>query len=276
MTRKVLGTGLTGTIGRHLVGRVEPVDVRLERDFSIDEAEIEGASLIHLAAIVGESKVRANLQVARTINVDATGRLAKMALESRVRRFIYVSTSHVYDLSANHDLLSERHPTLPRGQYSLQKLLAESLVKEVFQSEPERLVIARVFSVIDDDQPEGTLGYALRQVSLDPSQILHFVDDVRDFLTPRIVADVLYRIASCDSVSGVLNICTGRALSIRDVATLLIPSETLGDVTPRMTSGRSLVPRIVGDPSLLNTALNLKADSLFQNFCQQVRGRLRV
>jgi len=268
---KILATGLSGTIGRHLTDHVRPLEIRLDEDFSVDRAELEDSTLIHLAAMVGEAKVRTNLALAQTINVTASAKLARLALESRVRRFIYVSTSHVYDLSAEPVLLTEAHPALPRGHYALQKLLAEELIKDVFKDEPDRLIIARVFSVVDHSQPEGTLGDSLRRLCLDEHHLVHFADDVRDFLSPQIISDVLYRLAIHEALYGVVNVCSGRPLSIRDVAALMLPVERLSEVAPRIVAGESSVPRIVGDPRKLNAALDLKPDSLFEKFAAQMR-----
>ena len=271
MTSTILATGLSGTIGRQLVGRVKPLSIRLEGDIALAQDEVRGTTLIHLAAVVGEKRVCANLPWARNINVRAATDLAKAALAAQVDRFVYVSTCHVYDVRSGSELLAETHPTLPRGHYALQKLIAEELICEVFKNDPERLVIARVFSVVDHHQPTGTLGDALCRLASDGQFVMNFVDDVRDFLSPNLIADVLFQIARDDSVFGVINVCSGQAITVRELAALMLPSKTFEKVSRRLLSGHSATPRIVGDPHELNKALGLAPGSLFGRFNQEIQ-----
>lgn len=201
--------------------------------------------------MVGEASVTANLEHSYRVNVSGAAALARAVAKTSSQRFVFVSTSHVYAMQPGVEFLCENAALLPRGHYALQKLMAEQIVAEIFRKDPSRLVIARVFSVLDRNQPKGTLANAILSLTSDENRSLSFVDDVRDFLSPRVVADTLMAIASSTSLSGTLNICSGKALSVREAARHLLGDTTYGGVINRLIAGTSAAPRIVGNPERL-------------------------
>lgn len=267
---RVIATGLTGTIGKHLQSRVEHLSIRLDRDIDIDPESMHGSSLIHLAAVVGEARVRDDLDTARAVNVESVVQLGQLVRKSHDARFLFVSTSHVYELPRDNRLLSETAPTLPRGHYPLQKLIAEQLLLDLFRDKPDKLVIARVFSVIDAEQPPGTLGHSIIRLIDDEDHQLLYTDDERDFLSPRIIADILLQIAERDDVNGIINVCSGKSLSVHDTAALLLPTEVMAKVGSRLVGGRSSVPRIVGNGKRLESVLGLAPGELFDRFTREM------
>lgn len=201
--------------------------------------------------MVGEQNVTANLEHSHRVNVRGAASLARAVAKTSSQRFVFVSTSHVYSMQPEVEFLSENAALLPRGHYGLQKLLAEQTITEIFREEPSRLVIARVFSVLDRNQPKGTLANAILSLTSDPARSISFVDDVRDFLSPRVVADALLTIATSPTLSGTINICSGKALSVREAARHLLGDSTYAGVTNRLIAGTSAAARIVGDPERL-------------------------
>ncbi len=219
--------------------------------------------MIHLAAIVGEQEVRSNLHHAFQVNVRGAVELARVVEQAKSSRFIFVSTSHVYAAADQSAILDEDSACLPRGHYALQKLLAEELITDIFRHDPSRLVIARVFSVLDRNQPRGTLGHSIVALSRDDSSLLSFVDDERDFLSPRTIADALVTVAGAKNFSGKINICSGRAVSIREAVRNLLGNEGYARVTTRLNPGLSPSPRIVGSVRLLRESLGLSEVAMF-------------
>jgi len=267
----VVATGTSGTIGRQLVGRVGELSLRLDEVPDRLKLDLDGVAVIHLAGIVGEPRVKADLQRSHRVNVLGTRNLARAVSRSRAEKFVYVSTSHVYELPTNLERLSENSPVLPRGHYALQKLLGEELVTEAFNDFPERLVIARVFSVLNSIQPPGTLGHAITQLAADATRTLACSDDERDFLSPKVVADVLLQVTEIEAAHGIYNVCSGMATSIRDVTRLLLGVSTYEKVAARIQSGQSTSPRIVGDPSRLSVALGIDASELHRRFVAELQ-----
>ena len=96
---KVYANGLSGTIGKHISKKVSGLegDLRKSDQFSKFE-EICGEDLvfIHLAAVVGASLVERDISSSHQINVDAVERMGEISLGQNIKKFIYVSSSHVY------------------------------------------------------------------------------------------------------------------------------------------------------------------------------------
>lgn len=267
----VFATGVSGTIGRQLKDRVAEMALRLDEVSDQLTLDLDGGVMIHLAGIVGEPQVKENLHRSRQVNVIGTRNLAHAVARSSAKKFVYVSTSHVYELPTNLERLSENAAVLPRSHYALQKFLGEEMVTDAFRNFPERLVIARVFSVLDLMQPPGSLGYSISQLASDTSHTLAFSDDERDFLSPRIIADVLLQLADIEEAHGVYNVCTGKATTVRDAAQLVLGISTYERVAERIRPGNSISPRIVGDPGRLLDALDIDASELHRLFVSELQ-----
>ena len=86
---------------------------------------------------------------------------------------------------------------------------------EVFKETPEKLCIVRVFSVLDWDVADFTLGGAIKNSTISSSNFkLSNSDDVRDFLTPKLIASVLTKISHNSSISGIINLSSARGTTI--------------------------------------------------------------
>jgi UDP-glucose 4-epimerase len=253
---KLVASGLTGTIGVHLnTYNVSPLNQRL--NFLTKSVNLEkGDTYFHLAGIVGPSKVKENIKLATDVNVESVKKIANLSRERGIGRFIYVSTSHVYKKSNSN--LKEDDEVEPINLYAEQKLAAEEILKNIFSDSPKQLAILRVFSILGWDTKEFTLGGAVRRLSDDSSFTLNNGDDVRDFLTPKQAASAIYTIGTSQSVEQTINVCTGSGISISEAARRMLSSK--GDLTSfnRVKSGVSDIPRIVGNPQLLDRIIGTR------------------
>jgi nucleoside-diphosphate-sugar epimerase len=249
-------TGISGTIGKHLSNKVLKLDVNLlDKVFSIPRDFFgENDSVIHLAGIVGSQKVQENSQLSYRVNVESTAQLALQLQRSSIKKFLYISSSHVYELSDKP--LRETDPVLPKSMYAVQKREAEVALLEIFSSTPERLCVARVFSVLDWDMHPFTLGGGITRLRDENSDsILSHGGDIRDFLTPKTVASGLLAIAQNDDLHGILNVCSGRGISVKDAALTMLKGVNCSTHESRIDPGISGAPHIVGDNSKLRNAL---------------------
>ena len=239
-------TGMTGLIGRHLSGKAIELTVNLA---ALDEqylAAIIGGNdnVIHLAGIVGESKVLANLEHSYSVNVEGAEKLARLFFQYSRGRFVYVSTSHVYRRSLS--ILDENSPTDPLTVYAGQKLLAEERIQAIFENEPHRLVIVRLFSVLGDGMPDFSLGGAVRKLLANEDYKLENCDDVRDFLSPKQAAEYIWAITNLSPVHGLINLCSGYSKTVRDAVLEMIPVELHQLALSRLLKGNSTNPIIIG------------------------------
>lgn len=255
-------TGKSGTIGRHLPSQFESLEIDLSADKdSFDALPLpQNAHLLHLAGIVGPQEVEKNPIRASQVNVRGTELIAKEFRKKSSGKFYFVSTSHVYRPSR--EPLKEDSQISPINCYAMQKYEAEISLNEIFASEPERLCILRLFSVLDWDVAPFTLGGAIKKIAKgEEGFILNNTDDIRDFLTPSQIADSLTRIIKENILSGVFNLCSGLGTSVGQAAEHMLKMSGFMIPTDSFRSGNSAMPYIVGDNGKLLTKiqhLNLK------------------
>jgi len=244
----IFATGVTGTIGKHLANQVDQInlDLRIPKELSNLPRFSQNDSLLHLAGIVGAHNVANNPNEAYDVNVLATVRLAEKFFVNGGGRFFFISSSHVYAPSTS--ILNEESKTDPQSEYARQKLETENKLIEKFHETGNHVCIVRVFSILDWDVPTFSLGGAIRKL-LDPraESILQNANDVRDFLTPKTVAQALLRIAQERNLPSRLNLCSGRGISVLEAAQEMIKKS--GGVIPssRIELGVSNNPYVVGD-----------------------------
>lgn len=248
---KILATGATGTIGKYFIG-VVPLSVNLLSDFnSIVRPLLNSSSVVlHAAGIVGTEAVNNDIRTSQKINIDATKKLAKISQDAGITRFVYVSSSLVY--APSNDLLIESSKVHPIGLYAEQKFEAEQALVDIFKDTPDKLCIVRVFSVLDWDVPDFTLGGAIKKLTFlnSDSKVLNS-SDIRDFLTPKLVASVLIKIAHNTSISGIVNLSSNLGTSIREAARKMLVESGFEFPSARVLSGNSDRPYTVGDNSKL-------------------------
>jgi nucleoside-diphosphate-sugar epimerase len=252
---KIVASGTSGTIGKHLGTKVESLNQRLD---AISEQKInihKGDTYIHLGAMVGPQIVGEYPVASKQINVDSTVRLAEHSLSVDVEKFVFISTSHVY--AGGSEDKTELSQIDPLNVYAEQKYEAEGKLQDVFSGNKDKLLILRVFSILDWDTKPSTLGGGVSKLLSDRNFILMCGEDVRDFLTPEQVATIIVDIAQKKTAAGVLNLCTGIGISVRDAAHLMIKDRIPVDLSNRIQLGNSNIPRLVGNPSLLTQNLGI-------------------
>ena len=248
---RILATGTTGTIGKHF-SEVIPLSINLLDNLnSIDKSLFSNTSVVlHAAGIVGNEAVRKDINISRKINIVATKKLAEISRDNDISKFIYVSSSHVY--APSESLILESSKVDPVGPYAEQKIEAEQTVVEVFKETPEKLCIVRVFSVLDWDVADFTLGGAIKNLAISSSDFkLSNSDDVRDFLTPKLIASVLTKISYNTSISGIINLSSTCGTTIREAARKMLVESGFEFPSERVLPGNSIKPYIVGDNSKL-------------------------
>jgi len=152
---KVLVTGNLGYIGsvltKYLLDRkieVIGLDNGFFKDFSyyprskidnqiikdirnVDKNDINGVNaIVHLAAISNDPIGELNPQITYDINYKASIKIAKLAKEKGIERFIFSSSCSVYGTNKENDLLTEESELGPITAYAKSKVLTE---KDLFK-----------------------------------------------------------------------------------------------------------------------------------------------
>jgi UDP-glucose 4-epimerase len=183
---RVLVTGGAGTIGRAVVRRlltdpaweVRVADHRDAPDWMREACELHQGDLrqpsvareatsgcshvIHLAAIVGGIANFHKLPYTLTeVNNELTGRIVSAAIEQDVSRFVYVSSSMVFERATEYPT-TERHLTdcpIPHSAYGFSKLAGEVYTRAAHDQHGLRYSICRPFNAYgpgelpDRDEP---------------------------------------------------------------------------------------------------------------------------
>ena len=251
---KIYATGTSGTIGKHFSSRVSKISIDLEntlKSFSIPDLGSTD-SILHAAGIVGAVKVNTNPEKSHRINVVGASELAQYARDKKIVKFVYVSSAHVY--ASSKFILDENSSIDPVSLYAKQKLEAERNIIDIFEGAHEKLCIVRIFSVLDWDMSDSTLGGAIKKLTkIKSHSVLRNIDDVRDFLTPKQVANALIAITNESSLTGIVNLCSGVGTSVVNAAQKMFESSGFKFPTERMVKGNSNNPYMVGSNSKLTS-----------------------
>lgn len=133
MKKKILITGTTGYVSRHLASYLSGKGYQVKQ-ISVRTNEWEAAAfgsfdaVIHTAALVHNNTPNAKLSDYIRVNTTLTTRIAKKAKKEGVKQFIFMSTMAVYGLegSVGEKTVIENN-TVPKPQtdYGISKLKAE-------------------------------------------------------------------------------------------------------------------------------------------------------
>ncbi len=243
----LIATGKSGTIGRHLSANVLSANFRNLASISETLKREPGAVIVHLAGVVGPVPVSVDEDLAFRVNVSDSVSLAREAIAKRAKRFVFVSTGHVY--GASDTACEETQDVNPTSAYAMQKLMAELELSKIFADESCELLIVRLFSILGLDCPSFTLGGRVAQnLRKGGNFVVPTSDDVRDFLSPLEAASALEKLAVLPDATGVLNLGSGYEETVGEAVTRLVKTSGQPSVSFTLEGGHSKMPYLA--PSL--------------------------
>lgn len=255
-----IATGHTGTIGKYLSDTIiKPNwDLTSPETIKFEKYKSSSPNLIHLAGIVGEANVLEDIALAKKVNIDGTKILGRKFLEEGEGRFVYVSSSHIY--GENSEILTEESECNPKSSYAEQKLVAENELTTIFKDHPKRLLILRVFSILDWGMPKQSLGGVIEKMASERRGKLNFSNDIRDFLTPKTVSKIIEEMCYMTESYGIYNVCSSVGTSVGDAAKKMLSLCGLSLNNYSFENSNSQVPFTLGDNSKISEKVQLKLE----------------
>lgn len=249
---RALVTGASGFVGRHLVDALRrqgdevlacggPHDDRSDF-FPIDLADAESLRaaleagrpnvIFHLAAqtFVPDS-LRSPIESYQT-NALGSARLAEAVRAydaDPMPRIVFASSAEVYGIRDPSEYpLHERLDLRPANPYGASKAAAEAFLLSGARSFGLDVVVARAFNHIGPNQSErfvvASLAAQLARIAGggEPQMYVGSLSSARDFLDVRDVVEAYLALARRGEGAQIYNVCSGRAVTIRDVLRELI------------------------------------------------------
>ena len=270
--RRVLITGSSGFIGRHLatqcethwpnalIDRVDIVDGLDCREFFANSDSTYDVA-IHCAAITGGiegTTYNAAFQSAHNAQLD--GAFFEWCLKVRPRRAFYFSSSCAYPSTGDDDPqqwtesdidFTEQADGTPYGAV---KLTGE-IIAEAVRESGVPVSIVRPFAVYGSDQESCRMIPAfIDRLAIDEStfEVWGPGDQASDFIHVDDVVNAVLVMIDQD-IDGPVNLGTGRGASVDEVAEIVLDAANISrEITHRMNKPYG-PPWRVGDPTLLET-----------------------
>jgi nucleoside-diphosphate-sugar epimerase len=222
---KVLVTGASGFIGRHLVARLLDLGlsvVSVSRsegsDIVRDRLPLKGVDhVFHLAAKTGVVEAWDSPLDFLSTNFMGTARVLE---QSRGLCSVTFASAYVYG-NPQQIPIPETEPAKVRNPYALSKLLAEQVCEFYARFYGLQVVVLRLFNVYGPGQHNSFLIPFILQQILDPSQPEILVKDLqpsRDYVYISDVVEALL-VATRAKAGSVFNIGSGVSYTVEDIIT---------------------------------------------------------
>lgn len=228
---RVLITGSSGFIGTFLLRNEKRVifkrvlrglEVSGQNVYSIDrldsktnwEGAFEGVdAVLHLAAMNNDKS--ASIESFDEVNHLGTLNLAKASAQAGVRRFVFLSTSHVLGSCSDGYALDETMKESPQSPYAVSKFAAERSLKSLEKETGMEIVIVRP-SFVYGYGKQNNFSKLVDLVKKLPVLPFGFAHKMRSFISVANLADFLYLCLTHPRAKGETFLISDSNVSLRD------------------------------------------------------------
>ncbi|MDB2590554.1 NAD-dependent epimerase/dehydratase family protein [Candidatus Thioglobus sp.] len=274
---KLLITGATGFIGQRLVGAIGANIKVLSREKQPDyetvvcdlQSEVipnnalDGVSTVfHLAGFAHDLRDSTKIQkLYQKVNVDATIRLAKLAVKSNVKRFIFVSSVKAGGGSNCGMCTSEKDHGDPRGVYGKTKREAELKLLKIGEESGMHVSIIRP-SLVYGPNVKGNLKLMLLGIKKGWFPPLPETSNKRSMIHVDDLVRAILLVADDDRANGEIFIATdGTPHSSRDIY------NAMRSALDKSISKWSVPKSLFDMASLVNPRIKYKLNKLLGDEC---------
>jgi len=218
---------------REIINNVEFIKGDI-RDKSVVEDALKGVdAVVHLAALIDVAESVEKPELYLDVNVNGTFNLAKAS--KKVSTFIFASTCAVYGEPVKIPI-GEDHPLNPKSPYAATKIAGEAFVQAYGNLYGYRPVILRFFNVYGPRQSKAYAGviteFVKKATRGEPPIIFGDGEQTRDFVHVKDVTKAIINALDSDNASGIYNIGSGVAITINDLAHLILKLAGKTNVEP--------------------------------------------
>jgi len=219
---------------RDVLGSIEFIKGDI-RDKNVVEGALKGVdAVVHLAALIDVAESVEKPELYLDVNVNGTFNVARAS--RKVSAFIFASTCAVYGEPVRIPI-GEDHPLSPKSPYAATKIAGEAFVQAYGNLYGYRPVILRLFNVYGPRQSKAYAGviteFVKRATIGEPPIIFGDGEQTRDFVHVRDVAKAIIKALETNNASGIYNIGSGVAITINDLAHLILKLAGKENIEPR-------------------------------------------
>lgn len=219
--------------------------------------KIQPDYIIHLAAISFVQHV--NVEEMYKVNVLGTQNLldACLSIKSKIKKIILASSATVYG-NQNTEVLHEELTPNPNNHYGISKWAMEQVAKNYFQDLP--IIITRPFNYTAPGQEKHFIIPKIAQAFTEKRPIIELgnIDVYREYNSIEFVCDCYYQLLIIEQKSEIVNICSGKTYSIREILQIFEEkTDHFIDVkiNPELVRKNEIF-KLSGDPKKLNSIIN--------------------
>ena len=251
----------------------ECIKIDLNKKESLEKACDGVTEVIHLAALDASFSL-ADPEAALLLNGLGTLNLLKTAEKTSVKKFIYMSTVHVYG-SPLKGFIDETSLPRPLHPYSITHRLAEDYVLEAHSRKNLNGVIFRLSNAVGSpNNSEGrswnlVVNDLCKQVIVDKSMQLHSSELLlRDFLPiSTVVKAVSSSLVNSKCNGEIFNLSSGKSLTLRELTTIISKrSEILFGFEPKIffnnsvSKNRTTKELLISNTKITNIGIEVVSD----------------
>ena len=274
---KIFLTGGTGFIGERILfalnGEVVILSRKKQRNYKtivcdlqkevIPDNALAGIDVVfHVAGFAHDLRDASDIEhLYRRVNIDATVKLAKMAIASGVKRFIFVSSVKAGGKSGSEIPENDMNHMHPKGTYGKTKREAEVKLLEIAKDSDMHVSIIRPSLVYGPDV-KGNLKLMLSGIKNGWFPPLPETGNQRSMIHVDDLVRAIFLVAKDRRANGEIFIATdGVPRSTREIYNIMC--DALGKSIPKWSIPISLFNLI----SLISPKIKYKVDKLFSDEC---------